>query len=187
MGRPNYVCTTCSEHFTRKYSGKRHNHNLHNGAAEIVRLIDYLAGRSLGQYPPTIHPSWYKRNNPYHNFPSATVADSVGDTFEPTYLRQQAPVGISQYSHSPIHRPLPIIDEQRFGSGLSQDAIQKIQELKRLLNKYPQYHHNPGAIIWWAVNGAVNGDNKFLDEKLEQLHRLDSYSTVPWQNGHNIQ
>jgi hypothetical protein len=46
MDRPSYVCTVCSEHFPRKYSAKRHNHNIHNGAAEIVRLIDYLAGRS---------------------------------------------------------------------------------------------------------------------------------------------
>jgi hypothetical protein len=98
MGRPSYFCTVCSEYFTRKYSGKRHNQNLHNGAAEIVRLIDYLAGRSSGQYTPN-NPFWYKRNN--HNFGSATVADSVDDTFQPIYMPQQAPLGISQYSASP--------------------------------------------------------------------------------------
>ncbi|MFY9796550.1 MAG: hypothetical protein WAJ93_12765, partial [Candidatus Nitrosopolaris sp.] len=73
MGRPSYVCATCSEHFTRKYSAKRHNQNIHNSMGEIVRLIDYLAGRSSGQYTPN-NPFWFKRNNPYDNI-GGTVAD----------------------------------------------------------------------------------------------------------------
>jgi hypothetical protein len=105
MGRPNYVCATCSEHFTRKYSATRHNHNLHNGAAEIVRLIDYLAGRSSGQYKPD-NPFWYKRNNPYDNVGSS-VADSVGDAFQPRYLPQQ----VSQNRTSPTSRPMARMDD----------------------------------------------------------------------------
>ena len=39
----NYVCTTCSEHFTRKYSAKRHNITVHHGnGGEIVPLVEYL-------------------------------------------------------------------------------------------------------------------------------------------------
>jgi hypothetical protein len=53
---------------------------------EIVRLIDYLAGRSSGQ--PN-NPFWFKRNNPYGNIGPATIADSIGNTFDPTYLPQQ--------------------------------------------------------------------------------------------------
>ena len=101
MGRPSYVCATCSEHFTRKYSANRHNQNLHDGNADIVRLIDYLAGRSSRQYTPD-NPFWYKRNNPYHNF-GGTVADSVGNTFQPRYLHQQASSGILQYGTNPMH------------------------------------------------------------------------------------
>jgi hypothetical protein len=62
--------------------------------------------------------------------------------------------------------------DQSFPTGLSQEA--KLKELKRLLNKYPQYHPNPDEIIAWTVHWAVNGDNKILDENLEQLRRLDS-------------
>jgi len=171
MGRPSYVCTVCSETFTRKYSARRHNNNLHDGAAEIARLIDYLAGRSSGQYMPN-NPFWFKRNN--HDFRSATVADTVGNTFEPTYLRQQAPLGISQYPHSAMYRSLPTIDEQRYGSGLSLDKIVKIDELRRLLYKHAQYFTNPYGTIKWAVYCSSNGDNKFLDEKLEQLRSIDS-------------
>ena len=49
-GKINYVCSTCSETFTRKASGLRHNLNLHFGTASVVRLIDYVIGRSSGQY-----------------------------------------------------------------------------------------------------------------------------------------
>ena len=163
MGRPSYVCATCSEHFTRKYSAKRHNQNLHNGAAEIVRLIDYLAGRSSGQYKPD-NPFWYKHNNPYHNF-GGTVADSVNDAFQPRYLPQQASSGISQYGTNPMHT----IHDQSYGTGLSQDTIVKIDEIRRLMNKYPNYHMNPDGIIQWAIHSCLNGDNTFLDDKLEQL------------------
>ncbi|HYA82025.1 MAG TPA: hypothetical protein VEH06_01060 [Candidatus Bathyarchaeia archaeon] len=90
MGRPSYVCTICSEHFTRRYSGERHNNNLHNGAAEIVRLIDYLASRSSGHYTAN-NPFWFKRNKPLHDFGSATLADSIGNTFEPRYMPRQIP------------------------------------------------------------------------------------------------
>ena len=52
-GRINYVCATCSETFTRKASGLRHNLNMHLGTADVVRLIDYLLGRISGQYMPS--------------------------------------------------------------------------------------------------------------------------------------
>jgi hypothetical protein len=174
MGRPSHVCTTCSEHFTRRYSATRHNNNLHNGAAEIVRLIDYLAGRSSGQYLPTIHPSWYKRSNPSHNFGPATVADRMGNDFQPRFLPQQAPLGTSQYYTSPLHQ-LPPTMHETFGRGLSQETKRKIDELTRLMNKYPQFHTNPDGIRKLAIHNCINGDNTFVDEKLEQLHIIDLY------------
>ena len=170
MGRPSYVCTVCSEHFTRKYSAKRHNQNIHNGTAEIVRLIDYLAGRSSGQYMPD-NPFWYKHNNPYHNVGAATVADSVGNTFQSRYIPQQTPLGTSQYSTSPMYRSRQIMDES-YATSLSQGTIQKIQELKRLVNKYPQYCHD--GLLQWIIISCNNGDNTLLDSKLEQLRTIDS-------------
>jgi hypothetical protein len=177
MGRPSYVCTLCSEHFTRKYSARRHNHNLHNGAAEIVRLIDYLAGRSSGQYTPN-NPFWYKRNNPYDKI-GGTVADSVGNTFQSRYIPQQAPLETSQHSASPMHPPWQIIDHQSYGSTLSPETILKIEQLKRLVYKYPQYHEaNPDAIIRLAIFNSINGDDTLLEDKLEQLRYIDSLANA---------
>ena len=65
MGRLTYVCATCSEHFTRKYSAKRHNFNVHAGRSEIVPYIEYMAGRSSGRYLAS-HPSWYRKQKGSH-------------------------------------------------------------------------------------------------------------------------
>ena len=81
MGRPTYVCATCSEHFTRKYSATRHNITIHGNRGEIVPLLDFLVGRSSGRYQAS-HPSWYRRSEKrIHKFGHATVTDSMGETF----------------------------------------------------------------------------------------------------------
>lgn len=67
----------------------------------------------------------------------ATVADGVGDTFQPRYIPQQKPVGIPQYSASPMYSPRQTIDDQSYVTSLPQSAIQKIQEFKAMMNKYP--------------------------------------------------
>src|SRR5215467_2856143 len=100
MRRPNYVCPNCLEHFTRKYSTKRHNITVHhNNGGEIVPLVEYLLRRSTGQYHAS-HPSWYRRSSKekrIHNFRHATaVADSAGDTFRPRGLQRQQQVQYQQ-------------------------------------------------------------------------------------------
>jgi hypothetical protein len=82
MARPRYVCTTCSEYFTRKYSAKRHNITVHdNNGGEIVALVEYLVRRSSGRYQAS-DPSWYIRSEKFiRKFGRAMVADSMGDVF----------------------------------------------------------------------------------------------------------
>ena len=150
---------------------------IHNGRGEIVRLIEYLVGRSSGRYLAS-HPFWYKRNKVQScKFGSVTLADSVGDVFQHRDDLQQAPLGVSQYSTNPILRPTTdIANDQEYGTGSSQETKLKIEELKRLANKYPQYCTNIYAIIKLALYYAtINGDNKFLDENLEQLRSIDSF------------
>jgi hypothetical protein len=61
-----------------------------------------------------------------------------------------------------------------FGGRSPRETILKIQELKRLIYKYSQYHRNPGAVLSCIVYYCNNGDNTLLDEKLEQLRTFDS-------------
>jgi hypothetical protein len=97
----------------------------------IVRLIDYLAGRSSGQYMPD-NPFWHKRANPYRNIGSRMVADSIGNAFESRYIPQQVPLVASQYTDSsiyphvdvsanPMYRPMQISDDRNYGTGLFQE------------------------------------------------------------------
>jgi hypothetical protein len=73
-----------------------------------------------------------------------------------------------------MYPPRQIIDDPNNRTGLSQVNTLKIQELKRLAYKYHQYQNNdPDVIVEWAVQGASNGDTKFLDAKLEQLRIMD--------------
>ena len=70
MGRITWVCATCQEHFTRKYSASRHNKNLHLGNGLIVTLLDYIVGRASGQYLPS-DPRISKNHNPFiHDYTS---------------------------------------------------------------------------------------------------------------------
>lgn len=46
MSKPLYVCTICSENFTRKSDGDRHNRRFHSGKGQTIGLIDYLIGRT---------------------------------------------------------------------------------------------------------------------------------------------
>jgi hypothetical protein len=122
------------------------------------------------------HQFSYEPINPYHNIEYITVAYNGWNSFQPRYDLQQAPLG-RQYSANSIYPPRQVMDDQSF-SGLSQDTIIKIEELNRLMNKYPKYHINPNVIIQWAIHSSFNGDNKFLDDKLEQLRHIDSLANV---------
>jgi hypothetical protein len=216
MARPNYVCTTCSEHFTRKYSAKRHNITVHhnNGGGEIVPLVEYLVGMKSGRYQAS-HPFWYGRNGKRtHKFGRPTIADSTGDApglqrgqqgqhqFHQQSLEQQEryhgqhqeqslspsippspaaiqdqPPDVLPYPTDPTFQSESVNtteDEEKTTTTLSHETILKIEELKILIYRYSQYHHNPGAVINCIIYYCNNGDNTFLDEKLEQLRMLDS-------------
>jgi hypothetical protein len=160
--RQPYICPYCDQRSTRRWNLEVHIRRRHGG---------YLLGRSSDRYMAS-DPFWYRKSVQSRH---ATVADSIGDTFQPRYVHQQAHLGTSQYCPRPIHPPqFSSVHAQTYGTGLSPDAIQKIQELKALMNKYPRYHTNPDSIIRLAVYNSINHDNTLLDDKLEQLRTIDS-------------
>ena len=75
--------------------------------------------------------------------------------------------------------PMNPTDDEETTTTLSQETRLKIEELKRLLYKYPQYHYNPAAVIACVIHFCNEGDNSFLDEKLEQLRLLDTALGYP--------
>ena len=105
MSRPNYVCTACSQYFTRKYSGQRHNFNIHSGRSEIMPYIEYMAGRSSGRYLAS-HPSWYHKQkgsqwNRDYSSENRVIADTTSSFRPKPYSRH-----ILFLLYYPIHRLL---------------------------------------------------------------------------------
>jgi hypothetical protein len=156
-----YICPHCNHRSTRRWNLDVHIKRRHGG---------YLLGESSGRRMGS-NPFWHTPNDPYRNIGSVTVANSISDTFQARYIPQLAPIGTSP---STICPPRHTMDDHRYGTGLSPGAIQKIQELKALMDKYPRYHTNPDGIIRLAVYNSINGENTLLDDKLEQLRTIDS-------------
>lgn len=86
MSFKNYVCVTCAQDFTRKYSAYRHNHVLHQDHGKVVRTLEYMIGRVTGDYIPA-DPVSFKRERRQriagegtsNGFPFTSIAhDSLG-------------------------------------------------------------------------------------------------------------
>jgi hypothetical protein len=83
MRIPHY-CPYCDQGSTRRWNLDVHIKRKHGG------LLGRSSDRSMANNPPL-----YSKNV---QFGHATVADSLGDAFQPSYIPQQAPVEVSQYS-----------------------------------------------------------------------------------------
>ena len=185
MGRISYVCAECSEHFTRKASGKRHNFNIHSGRAEIVPLMEYLVGRGSGKYLPS-HPSWFKRNkrnwmssfHPGKSHPlDKVVSDSTSGQFAPVSNRTQE---IHYYDDRNWLEFSNLRTKFRsrflFPSMLPPNTMRLLLELEKLLYKHSNYYDNPPLILQNAINQCSSGDEKFLFNMLDRLRILDRHS-----------
>ena len=162
MAKPNYVCTVCSQTFTRRWRGKVHNDNLHGGTAEVVRLIDYMIGRNNGEYFPS-DPSIYRRKR------------KSGDPKEHRWAMMDKLVGQESQIHQSGPRPAPARNQQNYvtDSGHDIDFIQqnneitiKWAEIKRSLSKYLSTTGVHDALSYVSMNCMTLGDYRPLDKAL---------------------
>jgi hypothetical protein len=198
------VCATCEEHFTRRYSATRHNFTIHDKRGEIVPLLEYIVGRKIGRYrashpfwfrrrkriqnleATTVGDSMGDAFTP-GSLQQQTLSRSIPTPPSPASLSQPGPLSpqwlpsasqpqpqppdVSPYPTGQIFQPVYMRNDQ---GTLPEETILKIQELKRLMYRYSQYHSNPGAVINCIVYYCINGDNSLLGEKLEQLRSIDA-------------
>jgi hypothetical protein len=195
MPNPNFVCTICSQTFTRKWRGTVHRENTHAGAGDIVRLIDYMIGRTNGQYLPA-DPSLYRRrrrmgnisNDPHDNNPfrsqtsSCEMSNSSGRennnakwTFNKKYIdqgRDTQPSGAS-LALDRNQKQYHMSDNRPFSDSMHQpnEAIIKMAEIKKLLSK-----HLPPEKIQDILSCACNycitiGDYSPLNITLEEARK----------------
>ena len=117
--------------------------------AEIVRLIDYLAGRQSGIYQP-YSPLWYSNKEQFR----APLCDS--------YKISNPPVSQPTYTSA---------NEQHSYS----ERIAKITELKTLLYRYPRYFkQDPETILRSIiVYSSRSEDDSILEATLKRFRTID--------------
>ena len=175
MGRISWVCATCAEHFTRKYSASRHNTNLHFGNEQIVRLLDYIIGRASGKYLPsdprpakTITPLFMiillnGNQNRFHK----VLPIIIGHT-QPTAI-----ITICMKTHLLYYYPTSntINNADDKPANKVQDRIRKYDELKTLVGKYDDVEAEKTLAIVRRYMSL--GDDRLLDEQLTFFRKLD--------------
>jgi hypothetical protein len=186
MPNPNYVCTLCSQTFTRRWRGSVHNANIHAGLAKIVRLLDYVIGRANGEYKPS-DPSRYRRLNKHLNWvkriDKTSYADQktrethrkeIQDILDNRMTRQglswlpnygtTTEKGQHQYNTENKSNLEPA---DKFSEG-----INKLAELKRLASKYLPADKVQNILLVTNLCCQDMGDNSPLDIALEELRKM---------------
>ena len=177
MGRITWVCATCPEHFTRKYSASRHNNNLHFGNGQIVTLLDYIVGRASGQYLPS-DPRTSKNHNPIiHDYtprwPSKPVSQGIANYNRP-YPANSNNNNNNMYENSDpfYYYPTPntINNADDKSANKVQDRTRKYDELRTLVGKNytPEAAQKTLAFAEWYLR---QGDDRFIEELLATLRK----------------
>jgi hypothetical protein len=126
-----------------------------------VPYIEYMAGRSSGRYTAS-HPSWFRKQRQVQanrGYPSENhVAADTASLFRPEALLQPYPVALPNSQTATIQ--------------------QKLDELRILAAKF-SFPQDARKILEWANIRLRNGDEGFLNDKLEQFRMLDRQGWLP--------
>jgi RNA polymerase subunit RPABC4/transcription elongation factor Spt4 len=197
---PNYVCSICSQTFTRRWRGSVHNANLHSGLAKTVRLLDYIIGRANGDYMPS-DPSWYRRPNRRVSWTkdigNATYADRKDLPSENqsacnrNFIRNRIP---RQGSLWPANSNATTEESQQKNktgnrSNLDQadefrEGINKLAELKRLASKYLPPNKVQDMIRRTCLYCQQVGDDSPIDITLDEYRKKVKFKeSLDYLNG----
>jgi hypothetical protein len=116
-----------------------------------------MVGRSSGRYLAS-HPSWYRKQRQLqanHSYPSENrVITDTTSSFKPETLLQPYPL------------PAALPNSQ------TTMVQHKLEELRLLVGKFSSLQ-DAHKILEWANITLRQGDESFLNNKLEQLRMLD--------------
>jgi hypothetical protein len=121
--------------------------------------MEYMVGRSSGKYLAS-HPSWFRKEKGSHRNSSYLfenrVTPETTSSFRPETLLQPYPLpaALPNPQKPTIHQ------------------LQKLEELKILLGKFSS-PENAHVILELAKYNLRQGDEQFLNERLEQLRTLN--------------
>ena len=176
MGRITWVCATCGEHFTRKYSVNRHNNNLHFGNGLIVRLLDYLVGRTSRQYLQS-DPQTSKNYSPLIHDDTAGWSSKPVSQGNASNKRTYAAADSNNnnmhensepFSYYPAPNPISKADDKPVDK--VQDRTRKYNELKTIVTRYYTVE-GAETVLATARSYLSQGDDRFIDELLAMFRK----------------
>jgi hypothetical protein len=185
MSEKKWVCTTCSEGFTRRYSADRHIRNLHSGLAKKVRLIDYIVGRVSGEYFPA-DPSIYRGNKKRHSMLGSSIMshENVSKTFhhqEHQPLRTSrmwdTKAGGDHQPHNNIPRSEDVEESEMYKESFHKFSVAspRLEEVRRLLMLFSPLGEKPSPVVEKTLAKLsshileMGGDDAFLEGPLKEL------------------
>lgn len=176
MRLPSWVCAVCSQHFTRKYSAKKHNFELHAGKGTIVRFMDYIIGRIDGKFLPDDPSRHYRRRTKW-----SSQVDTGPQIARP---RQDKTIADSTYGRT-FSMPSDIyekpLDNSQVGFRTTNDwptnklTVQsrinyKLKLYKSILNE--RYPDDAEGLLSVMFNLISQGDGEdFLDQQISILRQ----------------
>jgi hypothetical protein len=175
MSSKNYVCVTCAQDFTRKYSAYRHNRVLHQEQGKIVRTLEYIIGRLSGEYQ-SADPILFRSKNRQrtaggapHNFPFGTIAHNSPDSHSYENIPRQKEYKPTQRSYY----ELPEIHSADDGEPRS-SKLAEIKGLCKSLFSPPLQDFILRNIE--LVITKNKGKESILDDYLQRLRQLEALS-----------
>ena len=178
MRRITWVCATCPEHFTRKYSANRHNNNLHSGNGLIVTLLDYIVGRASQQYLPSDPRTSKNHSALIHDYtprwPSKPVSQGIANNNRPYPAANSNSNNNNMYEKSEpfYYNPTPttIDNADDKPANKVQDRTRKYDELRTLVTNNCTVEAAE-KILAVARCYLSQGDDRSMDEILATFRK----------------
>jgi hypothetical protein len=175
-----WVCTICSQTFTRNSSSKRHNTNLHEGKGDCVRYIDYEIGRGQGKYFQN-NPIFYKKKSATNHY-IAGKRDGDYRLFSPNFIHNRDFGGDNDFLK-------PVINAKYEKSSRKDSFIDNVVEImdvvdrihkiaNKILNEDEIKQFTKGVLTPYFTNHPEA--KKMVEEQLEKFKKhiaLKRYQT----------
>jgi hypothetical protein len=178
IGKSNWVCGTCGQGFTRKYSATRHI-GKHFGNAGIFRPFEYIVARINGRLSPS-DPLLFRRkknqsnqNNKMNQATSFIAKDDMSykvDCQNPFQQRWNDSFYQGPYHRDSLEYSIPPKITRSYSWEQNIQRMSKLYHFKIMLSKYCSLE-DTHQLSFMASYLLSRGNDDFIDEKLSMLRK----------------
>jgi hypothetical protein len=164
--KANWSCTACGMYSGRRYCVQRHidNPKIHNGKANAIPFVEYLAGRRDGLYPPNVTPSYGSRKE-------RTLEEKAEDELENIFAHRAAESFLPKVG-DPVYGPLmkAVVNNVRAGQSRAHRAeLLEIFTFFRT-NSKPDVAAAQGTTSMGAVQDDILNNDNILNNDVDLTH-----------------